>query len=449
MLRPARPFPGTAAARSPENCETLQRAVETLPIGLELMKWTSPIVSRWTGCLLLGIALLGLPQLSEATQLYSNAGPFLTPWISPTGPPGLPSPAKVPGKEYSHDFDSTTVGAVGSPPPADAEQVIAWDGYGGAMDGIDYSNSTRTAYPQAGEVDALASFVDTLFLETLDDKAHLIFSVSRSIVDVATGGQQNVPSAGPVLLSNGKSIGGSGELSYELAGVWASAGSQGLWASQATINAMPGPIDVDAIELWGAEPNPNAVPPLLGDSNRYSLENDFASGTSVWKWKKNPDNSYTSSPYVAHSLIVNAVLGLLGPAEGLDEQELATLIDLDALMAYDMPGTDTGLFSETGDRILFSIRQIADGQDDSGYYATGSEIFWLDASGSAGFLHHGGHDWDKAYALGNLAVITDLVTGVVDINALEAVAVEAIPEPATAMLLVVGCVLIVLNRRRQ
>lgn len=404
------------------------------------MRFTTLKLLPATALLLLGALGLLLPRLAVGTQPYNNPGPFTEPWLSPTGAPSLPSPAKVPGKEYSHNLDSTTIGAVGAPPPADAEQVIDWDGLGGTMDGIDYSDSSRPDYPVEGQVDALANFADTLFQETLDDKAHLVFSISSTTTDLLSHSPVNISSSAPIALTNGQTIGGAGELSFELAGAYAAPSSQGLWANQATINAMPGPTDLDALELWGPEPDLSSDPLLLGDSNRYSLENDADSGVSVWLHKKNPDNSYTSLPYVSHSLVVAAVVNQLGPAAGIDEQELASLIDVDALMAYDMPGTNTrefdGLDPVDGpwDRILFSIRQIV---DTNGYYATGSEIFWLDASGASGFLHHGGHDWDRTYAFSHFFISTDEgFRAVIDINALEAVA--AIPEPCTAALLLVA-----------
>ena len=371
--------------------------------------------------------------------------------MNPTGPPSIPPPAKVPGKKYSHDLDSTTVGAIGAPPPADPEQVIDWDGLGGAMDGIDYSDSSRPDYPVEGQVDAPANFADALFQETLDDKSHLVFSVSGTSTNLLSGSLVPLPSAAPIELVNGQTIGGAGELSYELAGAYAPPSTLGLWAKQATINAMPGPTDLDAVELWGPEPDFAVDPPLLGYSSRYSLENDADSGVSVWLRKENPDTSYTSLPYVPHSMVVAAVLAQLGPAAGIDEQALASLIDVDAVMTYDMPGTDTRVFDGLDpvngpwDRILFSIRQIVDGD---AYYATGSEIFWLDASGASGFLHHGGHDWDKAYAFSNFFVSTaEGFRAIIDINALEAVAV--VPEPCSAVLVLTAIVLLGWCSRRS
>ena len=47
-----------------------------------------------------------------------------------------------------------------------------------------------------------------------------------------------------------------------------------------------------------------------------------------------------------------------------------------------------------------------DPADPDGYYATGSELFVLDSWWGVGFLNHGGHLWDHAYSLTNLALTT-------------------------------------------
>lgn len=383
-----------------------------------------------TALFLFGALGLLLPRPAAGTQPYNNPGPFVDPWLNPTSAPGLPSPAKVPGKELS-------LGGSG-------ELVFDWDGLGGTMFGIDYSGSSRPNYSTHGKVDALANFADTLFQETLNDNAHLIFSTRMT-------GYEGQPEKPP--LANGNVIGAGDELSYELAGAYAPASSQGLWASRADINAPPGLADMDAVELWGPEPNLSTAPPLLGDSNRYSLENDADSGVSVWLRKKNADGTYTSLPYVPQSMVVAAVLAQLGPPQGLNEQQLASQIDVDALMAYDMPGTSTlafdGLDPVDGpwDRILFSIRRVS---DMIGLYATGSEIFWLDASGASGFLHHGGHDWDKEYALENLRIDRGPFSGplIPDIDALEAVAIQ-VPEPCTATLLLAALTMLGWRSRQR
>ena len=418
------------------------------------MKWTSLIFFRSAGCLLLAAVGLCSARPALGTQLYNSPGPFVVPWISPTGSPSLPSPAKVPGKEYSHDLDSTTVGAAGAPPPADAEQVVAWDGLGGTEDWKDYTGS-RPLYQVDEQVDALANWYDTLFGTLRDDKAHLVFSIDDTLTLFDSEGAANpgahVPSAGPLTLSGGYMIGGAGELSYELAGGFAAPSSMGLWAAQSDINGDTPPVDIDAVELWGPEPAFT-----MDDRNKYSLEVDYDSfdtalaneAVSVW--------NYNGTPFLQHSKIVDAVESLLGTLAdaGLDD---VGLINVDAMMVLSIVGDpntfDAGLESPVHDRILFSIRQIVnpaitDADDPDRYYATGSEIFWLDATNASGYLHHGGHDWDKAFALENLLFSTEAGTGVVDLNAIEAVAV--VPEPSTALLgLTVIAILGWWSRRRK
>lgn len=382
---------------------------------------------RTVGLLWLGIAGLVMPRAAPATVIYSNPGPFVHPWMNPVGMPYLPSPAEVPGKEYSHDYDSGTGGMSGMPPPVDAEQIVAWDGLGGAANWLDYTG-TRDDYMGDDDVDALANWYDSMFSTLMDDRAHFIFSIDDTLTlydeeDTPDLGA-HVPAAGPVLLSNGFSIGGAGELSYETPGGFGVSSSQGVWASCAQINSDPEPVDIDSIELWGPE-----SPLTKNERNKYSLDVDYASYDSALEDDAVAVWNYDGTPFLAHSSIVEAVEGLLGTLEdaGLDDP---ALINIDAMMLLATNGSfgafDGGAASQ--DMILFSIRQIANSDDESGYYATGSEIFWLDASGASGFFFHGGHAWDKDYALESLVYSTEAGDGVVDINALEAVG--AVPEPS-------------------
>ena len=393
------------------------------------------------------ISLLVVPSVASATIPY---GP-LSGGIPGSLGPGLASPSAVPGKEYSHDIDFTTTGGGGI---ADPEQVIAWDGSGGTADGLDFSG-TRPNYPDDDQVDALANHGDHLFPQVIgqNDTAHLIFSHDDQIsVYGAAGGPfapLTVPSAGPVTLSGGTVIGGAGELSYELASAFAPPSTQGVWAPQPAINGMPLPRDVDAVELWGPEPA------LSADSNKYSLEVDGFSGTSVW-------DLTTGSTYIPHGTIVSAVESLLGPVSGVlpypDSFDGDAAVNLDALMVQDIIGSDSTFDRDPtggpGDQIIFSIRQIVDPSDPDGYYATGSELFVLDATtGTLGttYLFHGGHLWDHAYALSSLAISPDLVDGraVIDINAIEAVSATVIPEPSSIVLLaMVGVGAAAFARRR-
>lgn len=382
--------------------------------------------------------------------------------------PGLAKPNIVPGKEYSHDRDTNTL------PPGggfDPQQVIAWDGSGGTADGLDYSG-TRPNYLNDDQVDAIANRGDHLFVQlpgspNAPDRAHLIFSHDDQISVYTSGAPAaggltpvTLPAAfhgGPVTLFNGKQIGGTGELSYELATAFSPPSTVGTWATQSEINGMPLPSDIDGVELWGPEPG------FKADAEKYSLDVDFFSGVSIWSYDI---ATGVSSPYVTHLQIVNTVTALLGPIPGSAVLPFPTFIEginainLDALMVQDVisDGVGPDTFDRNpdgiGDRIIFSIRQIPDPQDPDGYYATGSEIFVLDASqpNNPQFLYHGGHLWDHTYALANLRISPNLLNGgyaIIDLNALEAVSEGVVPEPATAALLLLTCVSTMVFRRHH
>lgn len=381
--------------------------------------------------------------------------------------PGLAKPSVVPGKEYSHDLEHNTV------PPGgvlDPEQIIAWDGSGGTADGLDYSGS-RPNYQNDDQVDAIANRGDHLFSQVigsaaLPDRAHLVFSHDDEI-SVYFGGGPPVAggftkvdlgparAAGPFIVS-GKAIGGTGEISYEKATAFAPPSTMGIWATQSEINGMPNPDDLDGLELWGPEPA------FKADAEKYSLDVDFFSGVSIWSYDI---PTGVSTPYVMHNQIVNAVTALLGPVPGGAVLPYPTFIDgnnainLDALMVQDI--VDDGAGPDTfdrrpdgqGDRIIFSIRQIPNPNDPDGYYATGSEIFVLDASqpNNPMYLFHGGHLWDHAYALANLVITPNYIDGgyaVMDLNALEAISEGVVPEPATVSLSLIGAWALAAMRRK-
>lgn len=404
---------------------------------------------RFATSSLLGAAFaIALAPTAGATVAYTPVTGG-TPGLGP----GVAPPSIVPGKEYSHDLDESTAGVGGV---FDPQQIIAWDGIGGAADGLDFTG-TRPSYTPEDQMDAIANHGDHLYGRLLADEAHLVFSVDDMFTgySVGTPFAGFVPSAGPVFLANGNTIGGAGELSYELGIAGVSAGNpadfQALWAPQPTINAMPVPIDVDGVELWGPEPAFSA------DTDKYSLDVDLLSfgsaiaGDAVSVWNG------SGSPYIAHSTIVTAVVTLLGPdsAGGEPFQQ----INLDALMVQDVIGSpDEFEFDPAGglggDSIIFSIEQIIDPGDPDGYYATGSELFVLDASGSVTFLAHGGHLWDHAYSLATFSVFPgagpdDPNYGVIDINAIEAISEGVVPEPSGMALMLVGAGLVGGRRRRS
>ncbi|MGD9636017.1 MAG: PEP-CTERM sorting domain-containing protein, partial [Pirellulales bacterium] len=326
-------------------------------------------------------------------------------------------------------------------------------------------------FEQDAQVDAIANRGDHLFSQTLGsaaapDRAHLVFSHDDEI-SVYFGGGPPVAggftkvdlgparAGGPFIVS-GKAIGGTGEISYEKATAFSPPSTMGVWATQSDINGMPNPDDIDGLELWGPEPA------FKADAEKYSLEVDFQSGVSIWSYDI---PTAVSTPYVSHAQIVNAVTALLGPVPGGAVLPYPTFIDgnnaidLDALMVQDI--VDDGAGPDTfdrnpgavGDRIVFSIRQIVNPNDPDGYYATGSEIFVLDASqpNNPQYLFHGGHLWDQTYALANFVITPNYLDGgygVMDLNALEAISEGVVPEPATAsLLLVTGLALATMRRR--
>lgn len=412
--------------------------------------------------ILAGMAMVVLGQQAMATIPYTPAA--LPPGAFPGIGPGLIAPSDTFGKEYSHDIDLSTLAGGGVPDP---QQVIAWDGIGGAAEGLDYTG-TRPTYSMDDQVDATANHVDALFRQLKEDRAHLIFSHDDMIsVYIGVPGPPvpagsmfsagTVPSMGPIPVSNGSLIGGAGELSYEIGGVHSGPSDQGLWASQPEINGMPLPRDVDGVEVWGPEPG------LTADADKYSLEVDAFSafvgagpGTSVW--------NLSGTPYISHPTIVAAVSALLGPMPPTAVLPYPDFIDgndainLDALMVRDVIGEedmfDRNPTGAPGDQIIFSIRQIPDPGDTDGYYATGSELFVLDASAGPGgtvYLKHGGHEWSHAYALSDLVLPPEMLDGygVIDINAIEAIGQIIIPEPVTCALMIVSLAGVAALRRRR
>lgn len=398
----------------------------------------------WLASVAMALGATGLTGVAPATIPYTpvTTGAF-------GFGPGVVPVERVFGKEYSHDFDHDTTGAGGG---ADPQQIVAWDGLGGTTDGIDYS-LTRPDWRPDQQIDAIANHNDAMFRQLLNNESHLIFThddeiahLGRSPTGAPVLGLGAVPSAGPVLLANGNTIGGAGEVSIEESLAFSAPETQGLWASQSQVNGMPLPRDIDGLEVWGPEPAKDA------DADKYSLDLDFASGVSVWNG--------SGSAYIDHGTIVSAVESLLGAIPGpailpFDNQESTNAINVDALMVWDRFGdSDTFDRDPTGDtngmdQILFSIRQIVDLADPTGYYATGSELFLLDASGVASFFDHGGHVWDKSYALSSLSLPTfaaNNIRAVIDINGIESVA--SVPEPAGVAMLGAVMAAIVAMRRR-
>ncbi|QDU54942.1 hypothetical protein [Aeoliella mucimassa] len=374
-------------------------------------------------CTLQGVALATIPFV-----------PVVPPYDGQIAGPSVLLPSQVAGKEYSHDSDYSAFGVGGI---IDPEQVIKWDGSGGTEDGRDYSGS-RPTYTSDDQVDALANTGDVLLTSMTYDYAHMVFSVDRDInvYDGATGGYSpwQLPSAGPIAVSIGN-VGGAGELWIERAGFYSAPATFELWASQEQINGMPLPNDIDGVET-GGDDNKDYTGAVV-----YSLSADYQSGdigtdaVSVW--------NESGTPYLYQATIAAAVQQLLGPIPTsaiLPSQNVGGIdaINVDAMMTRDANGND--LFdAEAGksDVFVFSIQQILDPADADGFYATGSELFLLEASPSSinvSYLPHGGHEWSHDWTLDSL-VISENDTGggygVIDINALEAIGSQEVPEPST------------------
>lgn len=381
-----------------------------------------------------------------AARVIAYTPVVLPPMATPTLGPGVISPDLVFGKEYSRELDEDSVGV------PDPELVVAWDGQGGALDGLDYSGSRPLDLPRERQVDALANNLDALYGPILNDRAHLVFSHSQVVGVYGPPGAgflgfvPAVPMVGPVLLTNGNTIYGAAEISVEEAGFYAGPSVQSGWATVANINGMAPPADLDGLELWGPEPA------LAADSNMYSLDVDVIDGAGISVWSYGLGTK-VSTPYITHATIVGAVTSLLGPvpstAFGRNDLPSFEAINLDALMVQDFDGEDMQ-FGGIGDSIIFSINQIVDPADPDGYYATGSELFVLDATAagiSASFLRHGGHLWDHAYALANFGVagLLPQQRAYIDIDGIEAVGELVtsgeIPEPGTIAMLSLASVI--------
>jgi len=350
----------------------------------------------------------------------------------------LPVPSQVPGKELSFDLDQTTPIPGPGVLAADPEQNLFWDGRApkpGLTNSFDYSGSRFVpggTVDQDRQVDALAARNDALFNALGEDFSHLLYSTAP-----VAGVKPILPAAplfGPVRPD-------PEDVETELFG----APIHFTWAEhRVDINSDAADLafNVDALEVWGLEPSPagpDGSPGAGADSNFYSLRGDvFTPGAfSVWNYD---ETAGLSTGYITHGTIVAAVESLLG-SDGLGEQ-----IELDALMVNDF-GEET-LF-EPGDKIYFSIEQIPVTFDPDGFYATGSELFTLEATAAGiipGFLFHGGHVWDHAWTLDNMAY-SDGDEGVyrqLDIDAMEA---ASVPEPTAAMLIGLGAAATLLRRR--
>jgi hypothetical protein len=321
--------------------------------------------------------------------------------------PGIPSPADVPGKDFSHHLDRDALGLF------DPEQNIAWDGTGGTRDAFDYEGS-RLPYPDVAgpnQVDALGNGGDALFDAVISDVAALLFSVGATVP------------GGP----------GDASIYFEAAhGFGPPPVPSGIWAFPLPdIDDTHFVADVDGLEVWGTD--------LDDDADRYSIYGDpfvdlsggAAPPLKVAVWSYDPGAHLSAPAFLTTDLAAAIDLQFGGPGDGDFWSFLVETMDVDAIMVQ-------------GDRLLFSIAPIVvPGPGGPLASFDGGEIFVYHGAGAAtSFLHHAGHDWDTAFDIvgtyGVLGVMSE------NINALEAIAV---PEPSTLALAV--CCLLVLPVRRR
>jgi len=348
-------------------------------------------------CLAVGVLLLA--------SLPAHAGPYQTQPNLVVAQPGpqVPGPATVPGKEYSEDLTPFTHNpgdkdALGNAVP---EQVIAWDGTGGVANSFNYSFSRQGDTLQ--QVDALANNQDMLYDAVIKNRSALLFSVD----DEGRPAGALPPFSSPNIFY--EPIGGPPAVAPPAPG-------GPIWATPAQID-QHGVTDVDGLEIWGPEPTADSGAPIVGDANRYSLYGDpgIAGAGRVSVWAYNPPPVHVSTPYVW--------AGQLAGAIAPNDPELPYLIDLDALMVYDLENDD---YFGPGDSILFSIAPV-----NTGITAFDGGEVWVWTNGApAAFLNHGGHLWNTPFnVMASFGVDSE------NVNALEAVSV---PEPGTLVLLGLG-----------
>ena len=216
--------------------------------------------------------------------------------------------------------------------------------------------------------------------------------------------QEVVTDQVPLMLSFATPDLQAGDIKYQMG----QEDTTGTWATAQEINAFSPPDDVDGLELWGPEND---------DANMFSLEGDPV-GVAVFRY----DGVGNSVQYIRSIDLMQAI----GQGVGIYE-----LVDLDAMMVLDINGDE---FFSNGDSIMFSVKETISG----GGAFDGGEIFVWNYDSGVQFLIHGGETWDTAHNVGlHFGVSTE------DINAL-----EAVPEPATMTLLMIGGVALLRRKRK-
>jgi hypothetical protein len=334
------------------------------------------------------LVLLGLMSLSSS-QVFAAIEPQEVPYPTPYAEYRVPSPTEVPGKEYSTDQDTDHAGNL------DPGQTVMWVDQYNVWDGVDYCNSgTGGSGPAAPgyEADELANCRDKYLLDLIDNRVSLVVSVDNSA-----------------------------DIYYHKSSLLG--GGHGIWAYASQINADAVPTDIDGLELWG--------PAEKSDANMYSAVNDPEEpGTGKVSVFKYDEDTGVSTPWLMTSVLWNNIIldnGTLAKNAGLTEGQ----IDLDGLMTWDV--NDDGSFGP-GDKVVFSIKPVSDLFD-------GGEI-WVYSyeDDTAHFLEQGGVTWNTANNVRTALGLGAQASENID-------AIEALPEPATLTLVLLGG--LALGRRKR
>ena len=348
-------------------------------------------------------------------------------------PAGVPAPTDVPGKEYSHHQD------INAAMFNDPMQNLAWDGTGNAWDTFDYGDMYD--WPTGTNVDAIANIRDRLFHEVVNDEVALLVTIDEGL---ALGAATR-----PMDYEN---------IHYQTAGA---ASQAGIWARGVVYGAAPPPtseiqtnwvqaraladpghlfpwINPTGIEVWGPEvkEGEQGQPGTGDDANMFSTNADWAWNQQTGLWVPQPavfkfdPPTGMCLPYIWADQI-QAAIGA----------EADALVDVDAMMIFDQEEDD---YFGPGDSIMFSIHTWP---GSSPHLYDGGEIWvWNYGDASATFLTHGGVTWNTANVVaggGGAGGVFPNVFMEENIGGL-----EAVPEPATLVLLLIGAAVLLLRRRK-
>lgn len=323
-----------------------------------------------------------------------------------TLPPGVPSPANVPGKEYSHHADIDASGALAP------MQNLAWDGTGNTWNSIRYPVPPPPGGgppPTGINVDAIASRQDYLFDSVVRDAAALLVTIDYG----AMGAVQPV-------VSDYESIYFQSAGANSTAGIWAQGVLPGapptseIHTAAVQASAVRDPshqfegLNPTGLEVWGPEVNEDTAV-SNATATMFSTNDDRLYRVSVFEYDP---TTGAVAPYIMQAQIIQAI----GFAGTMQEAEL---IDLDALMVNDV--ARDGQFGP-GDSILFSIAPLFDATGSILLYDGGEIWRWNfdDGPMGAAFLNHGGYVWDTQNSVSAIFGTLDENIG----------GLEAVPEPA-------------------